>query len=160
MNVLAIDPGSRHGWALSLGGRLESGVEDFGLRRGESPGARFLRFRRWLADVSDLARRTTGRDLELVVYEMPHHRGGHATEVAHGFSTRLQEHAAATAGCECVAVHSATLKKWATGSGRAGKPEMIAAARQRWDRQPTDDNHADALLLLAWALETYAGSHR
>lgn len=32
--------------------------------------------------------RTTGHGLELIAYEQPHHRGGHATEVAHGFSTR------------------------------------------------------------------------
>ena len=40
-----------------------------------------------------------------------------------------------------------TLKKHATGSGRAKKPEMIKAARARgWN--PKDDNEADALWLL------------
>lgn len=159
MNLLAVDPGSRLGWALSLDGTVESGVEDFSLRRGESPGARFLRFRRWLVDVSELATRTTGRPIELITYEQPHHRGGHATEVAHGFSTRLQEHAAGTEGCECVSIHTATAKKWATGKGNAGKPEMIAAARKRWGLEPQDDNHADALCILAWALETYEVPH-
>ena len=155
MNILAVDPGSRLGWALALGAALESGVEDFSLRRGESPGARYLRLRRWLAEVDDLSQRTTGQHLELIVYEQPHHRGGHATEVAHGFSTRLQEHAAATAGCECVSVHTATLKKRTTGNGRASKDDMIAAARDRWKHEPADDNEADALCLLAYALEQY-----
>jgi hypothetical protein len=155
MNVLAVDPGSTLGWALSMNGIVESGVEDFSLRRGESPGARFLRFRRWLFDIDELAIRTTGRGLALVVYEMAHHRGGAATEVACGFTTRLQEHAAATSGCECVAVHSARLKKATTGRGNVGKAEMVAAARKRWNLEPTDDNHADALCLLALALELY-----
>jgi len=155
VNILAVDPGNHLGWALSMDTTLESGVEDLGLRRGESPGARFLRFRRWLSDVDQLAARSTGEGLALIAYEQPHHRGGHATEVGHGFSTRLQEHAAATPGCECVAIHSSTLKKHATGSGRAGKAEMIAAARVRWSLEPTDDNHADALMILSWALEQY-----
>src|SRR5207245_367987 len=125
VNIIAIDGGSKLGWALSMNGTVESGVEDLSLRRGESPGARFLRFRRWLADIDQLCVSRTGQALALIAYEQPHHRGGHATEVAHGFSTRLQEHAAATTGCECVAVHSATLKKRTTGSGRASKDEMI-----------------------------------
>lgn len=155
MNILAIDPGSHLGWALSLAGALESGVEDLSLRRGESPGARYLRLRRWLAEIDELARRTTGRHLELIVFEQPHSRGGYSTEVLYGFVTRLQEMAAATPGCDCVGVHTATLKKRTTGSGRAGKPEMIAAARERWGREPADDNEADALCLLAYALEQY-----
>lgn len=154
-----MDPGSKLGWALQMGaGAVESGVEDFSLRRGESPGARFLRFRRWLQDVDALTIRTTGQHVTLVAYEQPHHRGGHATEVAHGFSTRLQELAAATPGCECVSVHTATLKKATTGNGRAGKDEMIVAARRRWQIEPTDDNHADALCILAWAVERYQAS--
>lgn len=155
MNILAVDPGSCLGWALKLGRSLESGVEDFSLRRGESPGARFLRFRRWLQDTSALAEAATGEGIRLIAYEQPHHRGGHATEVAHGFSTRLQEFAAGIDGCDCVSVHSATLKKAATGSGRAGKSEMIQAARARWGVEPADDNHADALCILAWAIANY-----
>lgn len=158
MNILAVDPGSRLGWALSLGGVRESGVEDFSLRRGESPGARYLRLRRWLAEIDDLAQRTTERHLELIVYEAAHHRGGAATEVACGFTTRLQEHAAATDGCECVSVHTATLKKRTTGNGRASKDDMIAAARERWKCEPADDNEADALCLLAFAIEQYGPS--
>ena len=156
MNILAVDAASKCGWALSMSGALESGVEDFSLRRGESPGARFLRFRKWLLDMSELCRRQTGRDLELIVYEQAHHRGGAATEVCVGLTTRLQEHQAGIAGCECVAVHTATLKKRATGRGNAKKPEMIAAARERWGIVPSDDNHADALCLLALGLDQYA----
>ena len=60
-----------------------------------------------------------------------------------------------------VPVNAATLKKWATGSGRAKKPEMIRAADMHWPdycmafNRPADDNEADALLLLAWAREEF-----
>ena len=155
MNILAVDAASRCGWALSMCGTLESGVEDFSLRRGESPGARFLRFRKWLHDVSDLCRRQTGRDLEPIAFEQAHHRGGHATELLVGLTTRLQEHQATIAGCECIGIHSGSLKKHATGKGNAKKPEMILAAQQRWGVAPRDDNEADALMLLAFALAHY-----
>jgi hypothetical protein len=52
----------------------------------------------------------------LIVYEQTHNRGGAATEVAAGFTTRVQEFAARH-GIEHAAVHSATLKKFATGRG-------------------------------------------
>ncbi len=39
----------------------------------------------------------------------------------------------------------------ATGKGNAGKAEMIAAAKTR-GITPVDDNHADALALLDWAM--------
>lgn len=155
MNILAVDPGSKLGWALLIGATVESGVEDMSLRRGESPGARYLRFRRWLADTDELAEKMTGARIALIVYEQAHHRGGFSTEVLVGFTTRLQEHAAAAAKCECVGVHSATLKKFATGSGRGDKLQMIEAATRFWSITPKDDNHADALCMLAWGREQY-----
>ena len=44
-----------------------------------------------------------------------------------------------------------TIKKHATGKGNAGKDEMIAAIRAR-GHTPGDDNEADALALLHWAI--------
>jgi crossover junction endodeoxyribonuclease RuvC len=47
-----------------------------------------------------------------------------------------------------VAVHPSTLKSFATGNGKAEKPEMVAAARDLWPHaQVRNDNEADALLL-------------
>ena len=152
--ILAIDPGTHSGWATWDGAHVESGVQVFDLKRGDSPGMRFLRFRRWLHDI--------GRNLyiyssiplhkALLVYEQAHHRGGAATEVLVGMTTRVQEFAAEI-GAEHEAVHTATLKKWATGNGRASKEQMIAAACERYGVAVRDDNEADALLLLAWARE-------
>ncbi len=52
---------------------------------------------------------------------------------------------------ETMPVHSATLKKFATGNGRASKADMVTAARARgWSL--VDHNEADAALLLEYAL--------
>ena len=48
------------------------------------------------------------------------------------------------------------MKRHATGKGNAGKLEMMAAARARGFR-PSDDNEADALAILHWAIETREG---
>lgn len=201
MRILAIDAGKHCGWATWDGQHLESGVQTFDLKRGESPGMRFLWFRTWLAIVGRhlgdckvcagmgilnyaentnqepaahqcLACAGTGRipGQHVIVYEQPHHRGGHATEVLVGMTTRIQEFAAEI-GAEHAAVHTGTLKKWATGNGRAGKADMIEAAKRwLWNEsfvphrdlaaylaEPMDDNEADALLLLAWARENLEG---
>ena len=46
-----------------------------------------------------------------------------------------------------------SVMKHVTGKGNAGKDEVIAAIRAR-GHAPADDNEADALALLAWAIET------
>lgn len=152
MRIVAIDPATRTGWAVLARGwtRPESGVQTFDLRRGESPGMRFIRFRAWLESLAQW-------DPELYVYELAHHRGGPATELCVGFTTRIIEEAARR-GAQHVGVHTATLKKYATGSGRAGKDEMIESTRKRWAIDPQDDNEADSLMLLAWALDQYGGN--
>jgi Holliday junction resolvasome RuvABC endonuclease subunit len=93
----------------------------------------------------------------LIAYEQAHHRGGAATEVGVGLSTRVQEVAALLDIPHYVAVHTATLKKWATGKGTASKDEMKAAARRLWGVEPSTFDEADALCLLAYARDTYAG---
>ncbi|MGH7731553.1 MAG: hypothetical protein ACRENJ_09940, partial [Candidatus Eiseniibacteriota bacterium] len=141
MKLLALDLGTRTGWALSSGAGLESGVQAFDLKRGESPGMRYIRFRRWLEEV--------GAGVELIVYEAAHHRGGAATEIAAGLTTRVQEFCAGR-GLEHASVHTATLKKWTTGKGNADKVAMLEAVARRW-KPCEDDNEADAVALLYYA---------
>lgn len=169
MNLLALDLGTRTGWALRENGRIESGVQVFDVKRGESPGMRYVRFRRWL---SELIWRPTERGrhgyphvmapevearVGLIVYEQTHQRGGAATEVAAGFATRVQEFCA-EGKLEHAAVHSATIKKFVTGKGNAKKPEMLRNVRLKFcttgsqAERLTDDNEADALALLHYAL--------
>lgn len=150
MKILALDLATKTGWAALVNDGVESGVQMFDVRRGESPGMRFLRFNRWL----DTMLETVVPDL--VVYEQNFRRGGAATEIAAGFSTRVQE-ATARRGVEHATVAVGTLKKWATGNGGSKKPAMMARAAELYPNVPIlDDNHADALLILAWAEETYA----
>jgi len=49
-----------------------------------------------------------------------------------------------------------TIKKSATGKGNASKAMMIEAARKR-GFFPKDDNEADAIAILLWALKTQGG---
>jgi Holliday junction resolvasome RuvABC endonuclease subunit len=60
-------------------------------------------------------------------------------------------------GEPCVAVHTGTLKKFATGSGRATKIEMMAATIQHRGRDIGEigEHEADAILVALWAAETH-----
>jgi Holliday junction resolvasome RuvABC endonuclease subunit len=88
--------------------------------------------------------------IDVICYEQAHHRGGAATACCVGLVTEVLAFAAER-NIEVMPVHSATLKKFATGSGRANKSQMIKAAKARgWN--PQDDNEADACLILEYAL--------
>jgi Holliday junction resolvasome RuvABC endonuclease subunit len=50
-----------------------------------------------------------------------------------------------------------TIKRHATGKGNADKAAMIAAVRAR-GFNPADDNEADAIAILLWAIETGGGA--
>jgi len=149
MRILALDTGTKTGWAVIRPGwtKPEYGAEDFSLRRGESSGMRFIKFRKFLDDMRK-------HGVELYVYEQAHHRGGAATSVGVGLTTRVEE-TAAFYGVECVAVHTGELKKWATGHGKASKEMMVEAAFKLWGIRVEDDNIADALCLLALAVKRY-----
>lgn len=145
MNILALDLATRSGWATNI--NRTSGVQTFDVRRGESPGMRFLRCRGWLNEMRALL-----GNIDVIVYEQAHHRGGAATACCVGLVSTVQA-VAAEHDIELMAVHTGELKRWATGKGNAGKPAMIEAARQRgWS--PVDDNEADAALLLEYAIES------
>lgn len=148
--LIGIDAGTKTGWAIAdTSGRIvESGVMDFTKRRGESNGALFLKFRRWLSEL--LSDKT--RPPFLVCYEQAHHRGGPATEIGVGLATRIQE-ICTEYGYEYIPVHTGTLKKSATGSGSAGKEQMIERAARHLGRQPIDDNEADAVHLAMMAVK-------
>lgn len=49
-----------------------------------------------------------------------------------------------------------TIKRFATGKGNANKAAMIKAARTK-GFSPADDNEADAIAILLWAIETKGG---
>ena len=147
--ILALDLGTTTGWALrSSDGAITSGSAGFRPQRFEGGGMRFLRFKRWLAELKDM----TGGIHALYFEEVRRHV---STDAAHAYGGFL---ATLTAWCEhhqipYQGVPVGTIKKHATGKGNSGKDEMIAAAKAR-GHNPVDDNEADALALLHWAIET------
>ena len=150
--VLALDVASCTGWATNcLGGHVEAGTQEFGLRRGESAGMRYRRFRLWLQE------QFAELQPEVVAYEAPvaHHSGAHAAELAYALISRVQEECE-TAALDCVGLAPSALKRYATGKGVAEKGAMVEAARERFPSLAVEDhNAADALLLLAWALDGF-----
>jgi len=146
MRILAIDPGTKCGWAM---GADESGVWDLAVQRHESGGMRFVRLRRHLEELLPL---------DLIVYEEVHrHLGTHAAHIYGGIIAIIQsfgeDHKIDFQGCPV-----GTIKKHATGKSTANKDAMVAAAARLFpEARLVDDNHADALCLLAWAWEKYAG---
>jgi Holliday junction resolvasome RuvABC endonuclease subunit len=152
--VLALDLATSTGWALrERNGVVTSGVQRFELGRGESPGMRWLRFRRWVREVIVLGRLSPGG---LIACERPlAGRRGFTAGIAIELRTILQEEAAAQQ-LEVTDVAPATLKKHATGRGNAKKPDMQAAAAKRWGTNAAgelQEDQADALCVLGWALD-------
>lgn len=52
-------------------------------------------------------------------------------------------------------INVSTVKKWATGDGKADKKKMMAYCKQRWGITPTDDNMADACHIYKYYVRIY-----
>ena len=104
---------------------------------------RYLRFGKWL----DQTLEVTGGIDAVYFEEVRRHIG---TDAAHTYGGFL---AALTKGVAYQGVPVGTIKRFAAGKGNADKQAMIAAVRER-GFEPADDNEADAIALLLWALET------
>lgn len=147
--TLALDLGTTTGWALRpRDGNTAHGFVSFKPQRFEGGGMRFLRFKNWLAEIKNI----TG-DINAVYFEeVRRHVGVDAAHVYGGLMATL------TTWCEhhripYQGVPVGTIKKHATGKGNAGKGDVIAAMRAL-GHPVTDDNEADALAILHWAIDT------
>jgi hypothetical protein len=87
----------------------------------------------------------------VVVYERPHLRGWAASFSLVGRAA-IVEASCSKLGVQAISVHSATIKKYITGSGRATKEDVIKAVKKRGFK-PKDDNAADAIALWLYAQE-------
>ena len=68
--LLALDLGTRTGWALlDPRGHICSGSQPFTPQRFEGGGMRFLRFHRWLTELSHPGGASAGLAVEQVVFE-------------------------------------------------------------------------------------------
>jgi hypothetical protein len=150
--ILALDLGTSTGWALrSPDGLITSGTLSLRPSRYDGGGMRYLRFSGWLAELD----RLSGPISAIWFEEVRRHAGTDAAHIYGGFLATL------TAWCERESVAYqgvpvSTIKRFATGKGNAPKDAMIAAARAR-GFSPADDNEADAIAILLWAIETRGG---
>lgn len=158
--ALGLDLATRTGWAITdRTGTWCSGWWDLKPERGQSPGMRYLKLRGYLTQTLDMlvGESRLLRPRLMVVYEQTVvHAGQQAAELALGCVAVVQE-VCAIREIQHATVYASTLKKWATGSGRAGKPEMVAAAKAyaRPSREPLDHNEADAIHVARWAYERF-----
>ena len=150
--ILALDLGTTTGFAIAgADGAITSGTAEFRLDRWQSGGMRFLRFKRWLTEIKHQA-----GGFDLVVYEQVRNHAG--VDASHAFGGWL---AILTAWCEhhdiaYQGVPVGTIKRFIAGKGNADKATVIAAIRAR-GFDPADDNEADAIAILLWAIETQVG---
>jgi Holliday junction resolvasome RuvABC endonuclease subunit len=151
--IVALDLGTITGWAVRvIDGAIASGTAEFRLDRWQSGGMRFLLFKRWLTEIKNQV-----GGFDLVVYEQVRRHAG--VDAAHAYGGWL---AILTAWCDHHAiayegVPVGTIKRFIAGKGNADKDAVIAAVRAR-GFNPADDNEADAIAILLWAIETRGGA--
>jgi len=150
--LLAIDLGTTTGWALrSADSLITSGTVSFRPSRYDGGGMRYLRFQNWLAEMD----RLSGPIATIWYEEVRRHAGTDAAHVYGGLMATLTSWAEMR-GVPYQGVPVGTIKKHATGKGNANKAAMIDAARAK-GFSPKDDNEADAIAILLWAIDTKGG---
>ena len=150
--VIALDLGTATGWALrGFDGLITSGMASFKPGRYDGGGMRYLRFTNWVTEID----RLSGPIEAIYFEEVRRHLGTDAAHVYGGLMASLTSWAELR-GVPYQGVPVGTIKRHATGKGNAPKEVMIAAARSR-GYSPNDDNEADAIAILHWALETQGG---
>ncbi len=152
LTILALDLGQKTGWALlTEGGSMTSGTILFKPGRFEGGGMSYLRFRQWLTELLAMVD-INGFDA-IYFEEVRRHIGTSAAHAYGGFLATL------TAWCEkehvpYSGIPVGTIKKYVTGKGNASKEQVIAAVRAL-GHTPADDNEADALALLYFAMKDW-----
>ena len=147
MRVIGLDLGTQCGYAYTettdvIG--AQTGAWNFKPKRFEGGGFRYLRFGNALRELIG-----KGDVTNVVVFfeEVGYHRGADAAHVYGAFYGKLQE-VCDSAEVAYRGVPIGTIKKRATGYGRASKAQMIEAAQTMWG-VPMSDDQADA----AWCLQ-------
>lgn len=167
MNILALDIATLSGFAVWSDGQRSSGVWQLKPPKGSCDRTRQLVLWRRLEETRKRYA------IDTLAYEevAAHGRSSEVKCKACGKPMRIQEtntQAAHVYGAlsghvdfwldmcrlpPAHTVHVSTLKKFATGNGRATKEEMVTMAERRWPEQRVrDDNQADALHILDWVM--------
>ena len=154
MKILAIDAASTTGWCLmdsEKGLPMDMGLRQFKapvkrkVKPSDHPGSQFYAYDRWLWDMIRFY------DPGLLAYEKP---AGQMSAMAslYGYRAITMSMCCEAEGLSFAEVHATTLKKFATGSGKADKWQMIGALMDRYQIAVDDHNVADAVHLGFWAL--------
>ena len=153
--ALALDMATTTGWALVDRGQIRTGTFKTTRAKGrktlpdEHEGIEFDRFEKWLWKM------LKEFDPDVVFFE---EAGGfrNVTTARKPYGYRgLMMACCARLNIPMQGVSPSTVKKFATGNGRAQKEEMIHAAKQKFpDVEVPDDNAADALHILAYGMST------
>lgn len=138
MNILAIDPANETGWAVT---REYYGIWNLKKHKDESVGIRLLRFQGQLKEICQLS------NIQVIAYEKPGGRNYRAV-INHAKIVGIIEQFCEKKGIESRGFSASEIKKFATGKGNSGKPEMIKAAQGRLGYIGNNDNEADALWIL------------
>ena len=150
--LLALDLGTTTGWALhGHDGLIISGTASFRPGRFDGGGMRYLRFSNWLTEID----RLSGPISTIWFEEVRRHAGTDSAHIYGGLMATLTAWAELR-GVPYQGVPVGTIKLHATGKGNASKEAMIAAAKAK-GFSPADDNEADAIAILYWAVETNGG---
>ncbi|RPD36770.1 hypothetical protein C0030_005925 [Candidatus Liberibacter solanacearum] len=134
MGILALDLGSKMGFAVQKDNQIFSGVVRFENGRFEGGGMRYLKFQNWLDGLKGIT----------VVWfeEVRRHLGVDASHAYGGFLVVLaswcEKNKIAYGG-----VPVQTIKKHITGKGNANKALVVLAVKGL-GFNPIDDNEADA----------------
>jgi Holliday junction resolvasome RuvABC endonuclease subunit len=150
--IVALDLGTTTGWALrNADGLITSGTVSLRHSRFDGGGMRYLRFANWLAEIDRLA----GPMATIWFEEVRRHAATDAAHVYGGLMATLTAWAEQH-GVPYQGVPVGTIKRHVTARGNAGKATVMAAIRAR-GYSPADDNEADAIAILLWAIETKGG---
>lgn len=138
-NILALDLGTKCGWALTLEGKVTSGSVKFDAKN---------RWREWWNFLTSTAHYA----LDAIYYEaVQSHIGTRAAHVYGGFLAFLEAFCAEMK-IRLVPVGVKTIKKHFTGKGNATKDDVMSVCfSKNWEFE--DHNAADALALLDYAME-------
>lgn len=137
MKILALDIGMNGAYARNYGLGERSGLSDCTRKEKQRAGVSLIKLNTFLYSQPFP---------DLIVHELLFVQHGDGARLIMGFGA-VVEIFCTTHDIELVLVPAMTLKKWATGKGNCGKPEMKKRAGV--------DNHnlADAMLLLEYMLE-------
>lgn len=145
MNILAIDIGTKTGWAkFEQGGKIAGGTQHFKPKKSECQAIRWIRFKEWM--------QTALEGVQVVYFEDVKAHAGVLASHAYGGYLAILEMLCATRNIQCHPVGVGVIKKHWTGKGNADKEAMVNEARCR-GFSPIDDNHADALAILSYAVK-------